>query len=247
MIRKLEEITVNDRASFGTKAVNLGLLIQKDFNVPKGYAISKSFTNKIRNNRFQLDQEDQNILQEIYKQMDYAPIVVRSSAISEDTEGTSFAGQYDTVLEIKDYEAYLNAIEICIKSSDKENVTEYADKMQVAKYHEIALIIQTMITGESSGVMFTADPITGNREKTIVNAAKGLGKGVVDGTSNLDRYVITDQIRTVDSSCSESIIGDDMLYALKNIGDRIAAYFKCPQDIDGPLAMMRYIFFRVEI
>ena len=236
MIRKLEEITVNDRASFGTKAVNLGLLIQKDFNVPKGYAISKSFTNKIRNNRFQLDEEDQIILQEIYKQMNYAPIVVRSSAISEDTEGTSFAGQYDTVLEIEDYEAYLNAIEICIKSSDKKNVTEYADKMQVANHHEIALIIQTMITGERSGVLFTADPITGNREKTIVNAAKGLGKGVVDGTSNLDRYVITDQIRTVDSSGSESIIGDDMLYALKNLGERIAAYFKRPQDIEWTIS-----------
>ena len=71
MIQKLEEIAVNDIESFGTKAVNLGLLIQHDFNVPKGYAISKSFTNKIRNNGFQLDEEDKIILQEIYNQMDH--------------------------------------------------------------------------------------------------------------------------------------------------------------------------------
>lgn len=232
MIRKLEEITVNDVGSFGTKAVNLGLLLQRDFNVPKGYAISKSFTNKLRNNGFQLDKKDKSILQEIYNQMNHAPIAVRSSAISEDTEGTSFAGQYDTVLGINDFKAYLNAIEICIKSSDKENVTDYADKMQVANHHEIALIIQTMITGETSGVMFTADPITGNREKTIVNAARGLGKGVVDGTSKLDRYVITDQIRLADKSGAESIMGNDLLYALKNFGDRIASYFKRPQDIE---------------
>ncbi|MCG8482699.1 MAG: PEP-utilizing enzyme, partial [Clostridia bacterium] len=196
-----------------------------------GYAISKSFTNKIRNNGFQLDEKDKIILQEIYNQMGHTSIAVRSSAISEDTEGTSFAGQYETVLDINDYEAYLNAIQICIKSSDKENVTDYADKMQVANHHEIALIIQTMIIGETSGVMFTADPITGNREKTIVNAAKGLGKGVVDGTSKLDRYVITDQIRS-DRSGPKSMVGDEMLYALKHLGDRIASYFKGPQDIE---------------
>ncbi|MCG8481802.1 MAG: PEP-utilizing enzyme [Clostridia bacterium] len=232
MIRKLEEIAVNDIENFGTKAVNLGLLMQKDFNVPKGYAISKSFTNKIRNNGFQLAEEDLTLLQELYNQMGHTPIAVRSSAISEDTEGTSFAGQYDTVLSINDYEAYLKAIEVCIKSSDSENVTDYADKMQVANQHEIALIVQTMITGETSGVMFTADPITGNRKKTIVNAAKGLGKGVVDGTSKLDRYVITDQIELTDKSGMESIMRDDMLFALKNLGDQIESYFKRPQDIE---------------
>ncbi len=228
MLKQLSELKTTDIAEFGRKAVNLGLLYENGFNVPNGYAVGKSITDKIRLNNYHLNDDVLYQLKEVYNQ--FKRVVVRSSAIAEDSARGSFAGQYETVLDIADFESYISAITTCIKSSEKINVDEYAKKMNIEEHTEIALIIQPMIAGEASGVLFTADPITGNRKNCIINAAKGLGTGVVDGTSELERYVVSDKVEITEAS--SRVMLDKQLFELGRIGKSIGKYFTRPQDIE---------------
>ena len=121
------------------------------------------------------------------------PVAVRSSGESEDLAGASFAGQYDTYLWIKGADAVLKNIRACWASMFGEAVLTYRreiDYEATALDSAICVGIQQMVEARAAGVMFTLDPLNGDRSKIVLEACWGLGEGVVKGDLTPSRFVV---------------------------------------------------------
>ncbi len=119
------------------------------------------------------------------------PVAVRSSATTEDLPDLSFAGQQDTILNVIDDAALLHAVAQCWGSLWTARAIAYRARNGVA--HEdaaLAVIVQQMVASEVSGVLFTANPLTGKRSETVIEATFGLGEALVSGRVEPDRYIV---------------------------------------------------------
>jgi pyruvate, water dikinase len=118
------------------------------------------------------------------------PVAVRSSATAEDLPGASFAGQQDTFLNVTET-SLLTSIKRCWSSLFTPRAIVYRKEKGFS--HDDVLIsvaVQQLIFSKASGVMFTIEPVSGDREKVIINAAWGLGEAVVSGQVTPDEYVV---------------------------------------------------------
>ena len=127
-----------------------------------------------------------------YGALDEAPAVaVRSSATAEDLPGLSFAGQQETYLNVRGRDAVVAAVKDCWASLWTTQAISYRhqngiDQGSVA----MAVVTQIMVPSEVSGILFTANPATGERSEVIVNASFGLGEAVVGGLVTPDTYIV---------------------------------------------------------
>lgn len=139
---------------------------------------------------------------------------VRSSAVDEDSMQYSFAGQLDSFLYVKYGEELFTAIKKCFASAYSERVMSYRlnNRIPVAGVRP-AVIVQEMIFGEVSGVVFTANPLNNNTDQILINAAYGIGEGVVSGELDTDSWVIDPRNKIVRSKIAvkrEKITFDDV-------------------------------------
>ena len=132
-----------------------------------------------------------NEIREAYSALGENPAVaVRSSANAEDLPEMSFAGQQDTYLNIIGEEDLYRAIRDCWASLWTPRAISYRDRMGIA--HEevaMAVVVQLMVTSDVSGILFTANPTTGDRNEIIANASFGLGEAIVSGQVTPDTYI----------------------------------------------------------
>jgi pyruvate,water dikinase len=129
---------------------------------------------------------------------------VRSSAMHEDQEGASAAGMHSTLLNLTREDEVLDAIKICWSSIFRPRVLSYLRALADDVPISVGVVIQVMVPSEVSGVLFTANPLTGDAGEVVINAAYGLGSSVVDGRVTPDTYRVdkaTGQLR-------DQIIGD---------------------------------------
>jgi pyruvate,water dikinase len=118
-------------------------------------------------------------------------VAVRSSATVEDLPGLSFAGQQETFLDVRGQTALLEAIRRAWASLWTARALAYRAQMGVDHGGlAMALVIQTMVPADVSGVLFTANPSSGDRGELVINAAPGLGEAVVSGTVTPDTYIV---------------------------------------------------------
>ena len=122
---------------------------------------------------------------------DDVAVAVRSSATAEDLPGASFAGQQDTYLNVVGVTAVLDATRRCWASlwtarAVSYRATQGIDHAEVS----LAVVVQRMVDADVAGVMFTANPVTGDRRQLVVDASPGLGESVVSGSVNPDRFVL---------------------------------------------------------
>jgi pyruvate,water dikinase len=135
-------------------------------------------------------------------------VAVRSSATAEDLPGRSFAGQYDTHLGVSGSKDCLRAVMKCWASLWTERACDYraANGIDHAGV-DMAVIVQELVPAEASGVLFTADPVTGRRDRIVIEAGFGLGEAVVSGKVSPDRMVILkDELRIVEHTVSAKTI-----------------------------------------
>ena len=105
---------------------------------------------------------------------------VRSSGTAEDLEGASFAGLHDTYLDIRDDENLLDAVKRCWASMWTVRAVSYRQTQGFDHFtSSIAMVVQTMVESEVSGVMFTANPINTATDQIVINASWGLGEAIV--------------------------------------------------------------------
>ncbi|MGG4091329.1 phosphoenolpyruvate synthase [Paenibacillus lautus] len=186
---------------------------------------------------------------------------VRSSATAEDLPHASFAGQQDTYLNIIGVDAILQHISKCWASLFTDRAVIY--RMQNGFDHSqvyLSVIVQRMVFPQASGILFTADPITGNRKLLSIDASFGLGEALVSGLVSADVYKVRDE-QIVDKRIATKKIAiygrqeggtetrqlnpdqqktqtltDDHILQLARIGRQIEAHFGQPQDIEWCLA-----------
>lgn len=120
------------------------------------------------------------------------PWAVRSSATAEDQAGHSFAGQHDTRLGVGDADAVLRAIRECWASLWSERAFAYRQHAhQDHRAAAMAVVVQQLVPAETAGVCFTADPLTGARDRVVLEASLGLGEAVAAGRVAPDRFVLS--------------------------------------------------------
>jgi pyruvate,water dikinase len=116
-------------------------------------------------------------------------VAVRSSAVGEDAADASFAGQMDTFLFVKGAAEVADAVVRCWASAFGGRALSYRRQKKLGPTDmDMAVVVQRMIPGEVSGVMFTANPTTGHREQVVVSATWGLGEGLVSGALAADTF-----------------------------------------------------------
>ncbi len=188
---------------------------------------------------------------------EHAAYAVRSSATAEDLPTASFAGQQDTYLNIVGPAAILQYISRCWASLFTERAVTY--RLRNGFDHRnvrMAVVVQQMVVPDASGILFTADPVTGNRKVASVEASFGLGEALVSGLVNADVYKVRDgevvaraigtkQLAILPSPTGgtqeqaieperqqQPALTDAQVVRLAQLGRRIEAYFGRPQDIE---------------
>ena len=115
------------------------------------------------------------------------PIAVRSSAIGEDSEAASFAGQHATILNVTTFSQLTAAITAVVQSALSLSAASYREKLGVVGAPSMGIVLQELFNPESAGVMFTRNPLNGAEER-VIEAAWGLGEVVVAGLVIPDYY-----------------------------------------------------------
>ncbi|MCY4143787.1 MAG: PEP-utilizing enzyme [Gammaproteobacteria bacterium] len=119
------------------------------------------------------------------------PLAVRSSATAEDLKDTSFAGLHRTHLNVVGDDALVQAVLSCWASLWCANSMMYRYQLGISSIEiAMAVVIQSMIPSEASGVAFTANPATGDRSSLLINASFGLGEAIVSGDVDPDLYKV---------------------------------------------------------
>ena len=130
-------------------------------------------------------------IKQAYKELGYGLVAVRSSATAEDLPEASFAGQQSTYLNVQGEDEVVNAVQKCWASLFEPRAIYY--RIQHGFKHfklGIAVPVQRMIASQTSGVMFTVEPVTSDTEKIVIEAIFGLGEGLVSGEVTPDLYIV---------------------------------------------------------
>ncbi|RLG44606.1 MAG: phosphoenolpyruvate synthase, partial [Thermoproteota archaeon] len=136
------------------------------------------------------------------------PVAVRSSATAEDLPGASFAGQQETFLNVRGIDELLETVKKCWSSLFTPRAIFYRD--QKGFEHEkvyLSVAVQKMVNSKAAGVMFTLNPVTGDRNQIVIEASWGLGETVVGGKVTPDRYIVDKETLTIiDKEIAEKTI-----------------------------------------
>lgn len=118
-------------------------------------------------------------------------VAVRSSATAEDLPGASFAGQQETYLNITGVDALLQAVKSCWASLWTARAITYRAVQQIDPASvTLAVVVQKMVQAAAAGILFTANPVNGQRGQAVIDAAWGLGEAIVGGQVTPDQWVI---------------------------------------------------------
>jgi pyruvate,water dikinase len=187
-----------------------------------------------------------------------ALVAVRSSATAEDMPTTSFAGQQTTILNVQGENNLLQALKECWASLFTARSIFYRVQNKIP--HEkvkIAVVVQKMIQSEASGVIFTIDPVTQEKDRIIIEAVWGLGEMIVQGSVTPDRYVVQkDTFDILSKEISEQTIqlvrkgretkefpvpknkrllpklNDDQIKFLAKLAQKLHEHYFFPQDME---------------
>ncbi len=189
-------------------------------------------------------------------------VAVRSSATAEDLPEASFAGQQESYLNVCGADHVLEAVKKCWSSLWTARAIGYRLRQEIDQQGiALAVVVQLLVNAEVAGILFTANPISGVRDHSLINAAWGLGDAVVGGRVTPDEYVV-DKARgciiskkiaekevmtvridgtTEDRQVSKNLrkapaLQDEDLIALSNMGAEIENLYGGPMDIEWTLA-----------
>jgi pyruvate,water dikinase len=197
------------------------------------------------------------IFKEAYASLGECPVAVRSSATAEDLPDMSFAGQQDTFLNVVGEEALLRAMVDCWSSLWTARAIGYRARNGISHQDvTLSVVIQEMVPAEASGVLFTANPLSGQRTETVIDATLGLGEALVSGQVDPDHYVVDTAKRLITSKtlgakaiairgaadggviseetgdAGRQALPDEQILALAELGAQVTGIYQFPQDIE---------------
>ena len=218
-VRRLADVRIADTADVGGKAARLGELIAAGARVPDGLVLT------VAAGGMSADERDE-VLARGVADLGRGPFAVRSSAIAEDGADRSFAGVYETVLDVPAGELS-NATDRVLASARASRATAY----ESAASGHMAVVVQRMVAAAAAGVALTADPISGDRSTCVVTAVRGLGERLVAGATLGDEWVVGGDGATPRRQ-PEHAIDRDQAMRIASEARRIAGVLGGPQDIE---------------
>jgi phosphohistidine swiveling domain-containing protein len=259
----LREFGRDDLSAAGGKGANLGELIRAGLPVPDGFVITTAAYGAaiqpldLRIPDRPTADDGASIRAEIgaismpfelraeiaaaYADLGAGPVAVRSSATAEDLPGAAFAGQQDSYLNVIGEMELSDAVRRCWASLWTERAISYRARLGIESAEvRMAVVVQRMINAEVAGVMFTADPVSGDRETIMIDASSGLGEAVVSGQVTPDHYLLDDQgqVREFHPGDADRTqrLPDRVLAELSRLGLAVGRHFGRPQDIEWAYA-----------
>ena len=244
-----------DEAHFGGKAASLARSIGAGLPVPPGFALGTTYVEAV------FDGEPEALEQLRIEFVALAgPCAVRSSAVGEDSEGASFAGQHVTILNVRHQDYVSDAVLKVRESAHTESARAYRRTLGLDETPTVAVVVQRMIEPDCAGVMFTRNPLNGAGER-VIEASWGLGEAVVAGLVVPDNFALDEQgqvIRrtpgekdialrsapaggTVEEAVEDDLItafclSDAMLASLHDLATKCESLFGAGRDIEWAFA-----------
>ena len=281
--RSLDQLRRGDEALFGAKSASLGELLAAGIPVPGGFALSiaaysafaaqpavaaaisgggaPAIAEAMRAAVMPADAVDE--IARAYDALGGPPVAVRSSAIGEDSEEATFAGQQETFLWVQGVEQVCDAVRDCWISLYSPTAVSYRARLGGERQAAMGVTVQAMVDAEISGVMFTCNPLSGDPSMVAINASWGLGLAVVGGEVTPDDYLVSKvthevvraqvndkhheyvpapeggQAVLVDVAAerrSARCLDDGALGALVEVAKRVERHFGSRQDIEWAIA-----------
>ncbi len=218
-IRRLGDVRLTDASEVGGKAASLGELLATGARVPEGVVLTAAAADLTA-------EERRSLLRAGTHDLGAGPFAVRSSGISEDGTEHSFAGMYETVLNVAP-DDLPEAVDRVLASAHGARVAGY----ESAANHRMAVIVQRMLVPAAAGVALTADPINGDRRTAIITAVLGVGDRLVSGEAIGDEWAVSNKVATARRRPERAI---DARQATQVAAEarRIEAARGTPQDIE---------------
>jgi pyruvate,water dikinase len=188
LIRDFAELTPEGQLAAGGKGGTLARLYQAGYPVPDGFVVLPgAFAGEELTPAAWV--QVQAHLARLRDENAGAAFAVRSSALAEDSARASFAGEFETVLDVRSDKEIRSAMRVVRASRHSERVKAYSQARGVGHAlepntepgHGMAVVVQRLVRAEFSGVLFTADPVTGSRDRMLGNYVHGLGESLVSG------------------------------------------------------------------
>lgn len=247
----------------GGKGLSLGLLTQAGLPIPPGFVITTDAYKSAKDGGV-----DARLEEEILKAFDdlnAQRVAVRSSAIAEDSPNASWAGQFESYLNVQRAQL-IDSVKKCWQSASSDLVESYAKSQSVGKEQlAIAVVVQKMVESEVSGVAFSVNPVTKNNDEIMIEAVYGLGELLVQGMVTPDNYVVNKhsldlaekQVRpkskmlvyqnganteqpVPESRKDASCLSDSQIAELSKLIVNVERFYGKPQDVEWALEAGRF-------
>jgi pyruvate,water dikinase len=277
LVLGLDQVGRHDLATAGGKGANLGELVQGRFPVPAGFVLTTAAYDRVAAHNglaaadpaamqaaFEgaiIPAEVEDACRAAYERLGRGAVAVRSSATAEDLPQAAFAGQQETFLNVEGIEQVLQAVRRCWASLWSERAVAYRAQAGMGQQPvKLAVVLQRMVDADVAGVLFSANPVTGDRRDMVIDASPGLGEAVVSGLATPDHYVLrrgrrgwrvverrigkrevvvrsrfgggTEQVMAGAAATATSVLSDGMLRRLARAGAAIERTFGTPQDVE---------------
>ncbi|MFJ7849179.1 PEP/pyruvate-binding domain-containing protein [Peribacillus sp. NPDC097206] len=276
----LKEANQESLLEVGSKALHLANIINEGVHIPNGFVLKagalkrfmkeNALHNQVHKEEFidvfmeaplpkDIEKEvlsSYEKLKELTGSKELA-VAVRSSSSAEDLKAASFAGQYETILNVCEEEQLLYAVKQCWASLFSNRVREYAAQKDISlDAFPMGILIQQMVYPDVSGVIFSLNPITQDTNEIIINASYGLGEAIVSGIVTPDTFIvnketksimkdlglkevkilpINNQIIEVETTSEESnayCLNEESILSLESVTSKLEAFYEFPVDIE---------------
>jgi pyruvate,water dikinase len=227
------------RVLLGTKAASLARLLGAGFPVPAGVVVTAAAA-------ADWDQAHAQLRTAAALGRQGQRFAVRSSSAAEDLASASFAGQYETVLDVG-LDELPDAVRQVVDSAASARVAAYRQAHPEAgataapagdpfeSAGGMAVLVQVMVAADAAGVAFTANPLTGDRDEVVITAVRGLGERLVAGQATGDQWIVhAGQARR--TRATEEAITADQARQIATLGRRVQVHLGGPQDLEWAIS-----------
>lgn len=238
--------------NYGGKATSLLKLKNNGFNVPDFFIIDTEFyleflksnnlfeeiSNLVKNKKYQdieklvmsgeFNQKLQDKIFTEYNKLNSKFVSVRSSALKEDGNEKSYAGQYSTFLNVEQ-DGLFGSIKKCWCSLYNDNVLSYSDDINVC---DMNVIVQKMINPDYAGVSFTIDTTSNTNNYSIIEVVTGDGEKLVSGKITPTKFIVRRETKYTDLKIGDINLDSQLIYSLESIILDIEKLYSVPMDIE---------------
>ena len=237
---------VDMKNNYGGKANSLIELQKNKFNVPNFFIVDnkcfeefllnnnidnksknkKEIIEKVLNGKFNQKRIDE--IKNKFTKLNTKSVSVRSSANVEDGKQKSYAGQFDTILNVSEDKLF-ESIKKCFASFFSENINVYSKDERISGMN---VIVQKMIQSEYSGVIFTLNPTSDTDNYLLIEIVKGLGEKLVGGETTPEKYYVRKKTLDIDFMSKENYISEEIINNLSKNALKIEKIYQRPMDIE---------------